>query len=120
MAKLHGSATISLNGQYINTNVDAILTPGGGKNTGQVIGDAFYHTKNYMGSKLECKVPYTGQISLRAYQEMEGVEITFQSDTGRTFVISGAAQTGDVTLSGGTDGGQIPLVFEGEAAEEVI
>lgn len=116
---IHGSATITFNSQYIETNDDAVLTPGGGKNTSRVIGKHAYNTQTYMGSKLECKIPYTGELSLTDLQSMRNVEIVFVSDTGKSWVIRNAAQTGDVSLSGGQDGGEVSLVFEGDAAEEM-
>lgn len=118
--KIHGSATLRLNGQHIETNDDATLTVGGTKNTPRTIGKKFYHSESYMASKVECKVPVTAETSLRELQEMSGVELHFLSDTGRTYIIREAVQTAEVSVQGGESGGEASLVFEGEAAEEVL
>lgn len=119
MTTLHGSATIRFDGQHIETNDDATFMPGGTKNSTRAIGQGVYNSESYMPSKLECKVPITAGVDVRTLQEMAAVEIIFESNTGQTYVISNAYQTGEVSMQGGDSGGEASLVFEGEAAEIV-
>lgn len=119
MTVLHGQATIRFNGQHYETNDDATFTPGGTKNTSRTIGRSVYRSESYMASKLECKIPVTSDIDIIEIQEMSDVEIIFESNTGKTYVMSNCAQTADVSLQGGESGGEASATFEGEAAQLV-
>lgn len=120
MSKIHGQATIRFNGQVYETDDDASLMPGGLKNNDRMTGRKFFHNQTFVSSEVICKIPVTKDVSIKQFQEMTGVEITFQSDTGTTYVIDGAVQTGDVKLSGGADGGKVELTFKGPPAEEMF
>ncbi len=119
MQQKHGQATIRFNGQVYETADDAVLTVGGPKNTVSMTGQKAFRSQTYMPSKVECKIPVVKGFSLKNFQQMVDVEIIFQSDTGNTYVIRNAAQTGEVSLTGGDDG-HAALVFEGEPAEEML
>ncbi len=118
--KMHGRAEIRLGGQYIESEDGATLTPGGLKNTGEMIGDGFYFSQTKIPSILTCRVPVTKDTSVRALQELSGIEIIFQSDTGRTWIINGACQTNDLNFGGGEGNGKVELSFSGEPAEEMV
>ena len=120
MAKIHGRATIRVNGQFIETDDDASLVPGGIKNNARASSTGFNFNQAYLPSKIVCKVPVRADVSVRALQEIADAEIHFTSDVGRTYIVRNAAQTGDVELAGGADGGKVELTFEGDAAEEMV
>lgn len=119
MSKIHGMATIKIDGQHIETKDDATLTVGGPKNTSRTIGRNTHYVQTHIGSKLECTIAFDASKSLTELQGMAGVQIQFHSDTGLTYIIRNAAQTGEISISGGDSGGEVALVFEGEAAEEM-
>ena len=50
---------------------------------------------------------------------LAGVEVQFASDTGVRYVIDSAAQTGDLSLQGGDNGGMVELTMSGNPAREV-
>lgn len=120
MTKIHGRATIRVNGQVYETDDDATLRPGGIKNNDRMTGQKFYYNQTAISAQVTCKVPVTKDTSLRALQEIADAEITFESDTGKTWIIRNAAQTGEIELSGGADGGKVELTFNGEAGEEMV
>jgi Phage tail tube protein len=120
MSKIHGRATIRINGQVYETDDDATLQPGGLKNNERMTGDKFFYNQTNIPSKLTCKLPVTREVSLRELQEINEAEITFASDNGRTWIIRNAAQTGDVQVQGGADNGKVELTFHGEPAEEMM
>jgi len=120
MSKIHGQATIRINGQVYESEDGASLTPGGLKNNPRMTGQKFYYNQTYIPAVVTMTTPVLGTTSLRDLQEIAQAEITFASDNGRIWIIRNAAQTGDVNMSGGADGGKVQLTFEGEPAEEMI
>lgn len=120
MSKIHGQATIRINGQVYESDDNAALTPGGLKNNPAMTGQKFYFNQTRIPSVVTCRVPVTKDVSVRALQEINEAEIIFQSDTGRTWIIRNACQTGELNLAGGADGGKVDLTFNGEPAEEMV
>lgn len=117
--KILGQAEIRINGQYYDTKEGATLTVGGKKNTAQQVGLGTYYTQTSAPAKLECEVPHSEGMSLRALQEATEALVTFTADTGQTYILRNAFQTGDVSVKDGADGGLVALVFESAAAEEM-
>ncbi len=120
MSKIHGRATIRFNGQVYETDDDATLQPGGLKNNERMTGEKFFYNQTKIPSMVVCKIPVTKEVSLRQFQEMTDVEVTFTSDNGRTWIIRSAAQTGELQLQGGADNGKVEMTFHGEPAEEMV
>lgn len=120
MSKIHGRATIYINGQALDTDPGATLRVGGYKNNDRSTDQRFHYNQSFTPSQVVCKVPVSRDASLRYLQELADVEIQFLSDTGKRFIITDAAQTGDVELAGGADGGKVELTFNGQPAEEMI
>lgn len=118
--KIHGQAEIRINGQYIESEDGATLTPGGLKNNPAMTGKSFYFNQTTIPSVVTCRVPVTKDTSIRALQELNDVEIIFQSDTGRTWIVRGACQTNELNLAGGEGNGKVELSFSGEPAEEMV
>lgn len=117
MSKIHGRATIRINGQVYESEDDAGLAPGGLKNSPRMIGEKSYYSQTKVASKVTCKVPVPSGVDIRSLQEMADVEIMFTSDNGDTYLVRSASQSGDVELKGGDNGGTVELTFEGEPAE---
>lgn len=120
MAKIHGRATIYVNGQVFDTDPGATLRVGGLKNNDRSTDQRFHYNQSFIPAQVVCKVPVSVATSLRSLQELAEAEIQFLSDTGRRYVITEAAQTGEVELAGGADGGKVELTFNGQPAEEMI
>lgn len=118
--KIHGQATIRIDGTVIESDDDATLKPGGIKNNPRMIGQKFHHNQTTIPAMVTCKVGVSADVSLRKLQELTGVEITFESDTGKTWIVRNAVQTAELELTGGEQGGTVQLEFYGEPAEEMI
>lgn len=119
MSKVHGRAEIRQNGSFIETFDDASLSPGGVKNNTRMSATNFNYNQTLIPGKVVCKHPVKADTSLVALQQLAGVDITFTSDIGKVFIIRNAAQTGELEMSGGNDGGTVELTFEGDPAEEM-
>lgn len=118
--KTLGRATIRVNGQVFDSEPGASLLVGGLKNNARQTTETFYYNQTKIPSRLSCRVPVTADVSLRALQEITDAEITFEGDTGQTYIVRNAVQTGDVEVADGSDGGFAALVFEGDPAEEML
>lgn len=118
--KFYGRATIRVNGQFYDTEPGAELVLGGIKNTARPTTHGVGYSQSYTPSRLTCRVPYKADMTLRDLQEMTEAEVTLITDTGQTFVMKDAFQTGDVTITDGDSGGFAALVFEAAAAEEIL
>lgn len=120
MSQIHGIATIRRNGNFIETFDDASIIPGGVKNNSRASATRYNHNQTYLPATVKCKIPVNKQMSLTELQGASGMDITFESDIGKTFIVRNAAQTGDLELTGGSDGGTVEATFEGDAAEEMV
>lgn len=119
MSKVHGRATITFNGQVYETEDGATLTLGGIKNNDRTTGEKFFFNQSYFASTLVCRIPKTKGLSLRTFQGMNEATIVIQSDTGDTWIMRDAAQTGEISIAGGADGGKFDVTFNGSAVEEM-
>ena len=119
MSQIHGQATIRINGQVHESEDDATLMPGGLRNNGNMIGQKFFHNQSTESSKVTAKFPVTKDVSLVDLQKLNGIEITFESDMGVTYIIRDACQTNTLELSGGESGGTVDVEFMGNPAQEM-
>ncbi len=119
MAKKLGKAVIKVDGKIQESLPGAKLDIGGDER-GTVIGansvQGFYVTPK--PSKLECEVTVGAETSLAEMRDWDNVTISFECDTGQLYVIQGAwlTNTPEMTAS---EGGKVPLTFEGPPAEEM-
>ena len=119
MSKIHGQASIRFNGQIYETEDDATLVVGGKKNNGRMIGQKFNYNQTVIPSQVTCRIPVGPQLSLKELQSFTDVEIIFESDMGKTWIIRDAVQQGEIALQGGEGNGTVELEFTGPPAEEV-
>lgn len=64
---------------------------------------------------VECLVAHTADVSLSDYQKMTAVNISFDTDTGRSYVLSGAWCANALEL----EKGEVKLTFGALDAKEV-
>lgn len=120
MSKIHGIATIRINGKVYESEPDASIQPGGYKNNPRQIGRKYHYNQQVIPSQVVCKVPVTKEVSLRELQEIVEAEVTFESDAGRTWIIRNATQNAELSLAGGDSGGTVEMTFNGSPAEEMV
>ncbi|PZQ45158.1 MAG: hypothetical protein DI551_08195 [Micavibrio aeruginosavorus] len=117
--KMHGRASIRIDGQYFDSDDDASFSPGGIQNTGGMVGSGFYYSQENTVAEVKMKIPVTKEIDLVSMQSLAEVEIIFESDNGITYMIRSAVQTGRLELQGGSGNGKVELTFQGEPAERM-
>jgi len=119
MAKKLGKAIIKVDGKVLESLPGAKLDIGGDERT-TVVGassvQGFYETPK--PSKLECEISVGSATRLADMRSWDNVTIGFETDTGQLYVIQGAwlTNTPEMTAS---EGGKVPLTFEGPPAEEM-
>lgn len=119
MTKKLGKAWLKVDGGALETLPGASIDIGGDERTTVVGSNAVLgFTEKPKQSIVECEVAVGTGTSLAAYRSMTDVTITFEADTGQTWVVRNAWQTNTPKATEG-DGGKVALKFEGPAAEEM-
>lgn len=119
MGKKLGKAWIKVDGKMLESLPGAKIDIGGVERT-TVVGatkvEGFFETPKQ--SKVECEITVGANTSLAEYGAMESVTINFECDTGQQYVVQGAwlTNTAEMTAS---EGGKVPLTFEGPPADEL-
>jgi len=117
MAKLLGRAWVRYNGKLLRSNEGAKIDLGGtARETVTGAAEVHGHFAKTMPGRVECEIPLAKGDSPEELRDIEDATITFECDTGQTYIIRNAASlTPPVITAGG--GGAIPVVFEGQPAE---
>lgn len=116
--KLFGRATIRADGQYLQTFEGATLDPGGVKRTPRPgANSAGGFTESMEPSKIECDVMMATGVSIASIQAIGDGTITFECDTGQTYVVN-HGYCADPPQLGGE--GKLKCVFGGPPAEEIL
>ena len=82
-----------------------------------VIGDAgvLGYTETPTVPYVECTVQHDSETSLQEFADMVDVKVSFDTDSGKSYVLWGAWRAGTVKMSKG----EVKLRFEGMSCEEV-
>lgn len=118
--------TMRLGKAYIKTDGDLLETmPGasidlGGVNRKVVKGNnkILGHCEEPQEAMVECEIAIGPQTSLARINAMSDVTITFEADTGQTWVVKNAFLTAPCKATDG-EGGKVPVKFAGQPAEEM-
>ena len=120
MAKKLGMVVIKVDGSLLESMPGAKLDIGGFERT-TVVG-ANSVQGNYQTpkpSRVECEVSVGEETSLAEMRDWDNVTLSFECDTGQQYVIQGAWLTNSPEMTG-SEGGRVPMVFEGKPAEEML
>lgn len=113
-----GQAKIKVDGMIIETDGQATLELGG-SNREDVPGD--YQAGNFREStapsKLDCSILIKRGVSLTGLREIDNATVTFEADTGQTYIIRNAYVS--ETISAGQGDGKAKVVFQGPPAQEL-
>lgn len=116
MAKLLGRAWVRYDGKTLRTNEGAKIDLGG-INRETVVGNEVHgFFEKITPGKVECEIPLAKGDSPEELRDIIDAVVTFECDTGQTYIIRGAANMTPPVITG-SNGGAIPIVFEGQPAE---
>lgn len=92
----------------------------GGVNRKAVVGDGVVHgfAEETRQAELKCEISLAPGDSLAEINATTDATLRFETDTGQTYQIAHAFLTEPAVVTGG-EGGKIPLVFQGDPAEEI-
>lgn len=117
MAQIFGRATITLNGQKLETKNGASIDPGGATRDTSSSDQGHNYFEALRPAMVKCEVQMTTGLSLKDLNDAVDVTIQFQADTGQTYVLANAWRVGALEATGG-DGG-VGLEFHANDATEV-
>jgi hypothetical protein len=114
-----GKAFIKVNGQLLESMPGAKINVGG-KKRNPVVGGNNVHgfAEEIVNSTVECEISVSKDTKVLDYAQMDNVTITFECDTGQTFVVKDAFLTEPPELTA-QEGGKVPLKFAGQPADQV-
>lgn len=119
MTQRLGKAFIKADGDLLESMPGAKIDVGGverkpviGNNT--VLG----YSETPVPSSVECEIAVGPTTSLLKLARLADVTITFECDTGQTYVCKNSFLTAPPVATDG-DGGKVPLKFNGQPAEEM-
>lgn len=114
-----GKAFIKANGELLETLPGAKIDIGGVTRS-PIKGNNSIHgySEQPKEATVECEISVAPGTSLKKYAALVDATITFECDTGQTFVVRDAFLTEPPVATDG-DGGKVPLKFAGQPAEEM-
>lgn len=114
-----GKAYINVDGSLLATMPGAKLNLGGVDRTA-VVGDnaVLGFTEAPVASLLTCEISMGVGTSLKTLRDLKGATVTFECDTGQTYVMREAFTTKALEISAG-DAGKVSLEISGQPAEEM-
>lgn len=116
MAQVTGRVFITVAGNRIASKAGAKLMLGGLSREAVVADSGVVgYTEKPEVPGVECVLAHTADVSLADYQTMTNVSISFDTDTGKSFVLSNAWCANALEL----EGGEVRLTFNAMTAKEV-
>lgn len=115
----HSIAYIKVDGLLLATMPGAKIDIGG-KARASVVGASEIHGygETIKPSTLECEISLGQGMSLEGLRNITAATVTYEADTGQTWVIRDAFVSETLNITAG-DGGKVALKFEGQPAEEM-
>lgn len=119
MSQRLGKAFIKWDGKLLETMPDAKISLGGVERT-PVLGANTVHgfSEKIKESTIECEISVSSETRLAELAAIKDATITFETDTGQTYIMRNAFLTEPPAATAG-EGGKVPLKFAGPAAEEM-
>ncbi|MBF0168797.1 MAG: phage tail tube protein [Alphaproteobacteria bacterium] len=114
--RMIGIASITVDGQKIDSKKGASLKLGGPKFNAEVYGETAYGSSEVVVSELDCDFPSSINAPIEKLRGLFGVIVLFQADNGISYQMRNAMVTEALELKGG-DG--IKLKMSGNPAEKM-
>lgn len=117
MAKMTGICFIDINGSRIRSKPEAKFSPGGPirESIMDVNGHNGQATTEIKPGEVKFTIPHGNDVDIVALQALDEVPVTFQTDSGQTYLIRAAGVTDAIELSGR----EIEVTMSGAPAELV-
>lgn len=116
MSKYLGQATISYDGNKLDTQKSAKINLGGTSRKPVVGSVGVGYAEELVPATVECEVNVSKDTPVEAIRNITNATITFQADIGSTWVVREAFLEEVLSLGEG-DGGKMKVKFTGSPAE---
>lgn len=115
----HSKAWIKVNGAILETMAGAKLNLGGNKRDA-VVGatKVLGYSETLEPARIECEISLGQGISLSSIKDITAATVTYEADTGQTYVVRNAFVSETLEVTAG-DGGKVRVVLVGDPAEEM-
>ena len=115
MNKVTGLCWIMVNGVKLHSEAGATLNPGGpiAKPAVSTSGFVGLFTDEIQAAKLKFKLMHTGDIDVVMLQQLRGVTLVFETDSGQRYLIRNAGTTDAIEFSKNS----VDMTMEGAPAE---
>lgn len=118
MSQLLGKALIKVDGQLLRSKPGAKFNLGGVTRKTQSDDTGHGFSEENVAPFIECSINLDGAIRISDLAKATSVSVTFEADTGQTYVLRNAWIENPPEVTSG-EGGDVPLRYVGESAEEM-
>lgn len=119
MAKLFGKAKVAVDGQYLLVDQDAKLNLGGVSRNVVKGNDVYGYSEEAMEATIDISFYLDANTNLDTLNNISDSTVTFQADTGQTYVLAHAFRTQPVELGANAKGGKATLKLAAPTAVQV-
>lgn len=116
--KVLGIATVKVDGDVLLIDNGAKLNPGGVTRTTVKGTEVHGYAEQAMEAFVEVTATMSEQTRLKKIAAMSDVSVTFEADTGQTYILNHAWLENPPETTAG-EGGKIPLRFVAKTCEEM-
>jgi hypothetical protein len=116
MAQVTGIVKIYLNGSLQRSKEGASLVLGGYEKTPQSGHSLYGFSKKFQPAEVEFTMSHMADTDLIALRDLEDTTLKFETDTGLSYVVTGATLTTSPKLTGGE--GDVEVTMQGNPAVE--
>ncbi|HXG47686.1 MAG TPA: phage tail tube protein [Methylomirabilota bacterium] len=115
--QITGRVYVKVDGDLLRSKQGAKLMYGGVRREAVIGNQVDGFTEEAVAPEVECTISHAADTSLAKLAAIKDATLTFETDTGKTFVLRGAFLTDPPELTGGQ--GEVPLKFSAISCEEV-
>jgi hypothetical protein len=119
MSQYLGRVTLNINGTVIDSRPGASIDLGGVTTTAVVNDQGMGFCEQLKPSRIECEISLRKGTSIEQFRNLRDVTAVYICDTGQRYIVKGGRSVDSLRVTGG-EGGRVPLVIEGEPAQEVV
>ncbi len=118
MAQVTGRCYIKVGGKLLRTKDGAKLTNINGVERPPVVGNEVYgYVEKVVAPSIECTLADTADLSLKEIGAIVDATATFETDTGKTYIVRSAWCESAIALTAGE--GDVECKFTGTACDEM-
>lgn len=116
MAQVTGIVYLHVNGKLLRSKEGAKLNTGGVERTAQAGHKLYGYSEKFVPAQVEATLAHTADTDIEELNSMVAATVTFECDSGVSYLVANAFTTKPVELTGGD--GDLTLEMQGDPAKE--